>query len=287
VRLPLDVMMVFSANPEDYTARGKIITPLKDRIGSEIRTHYPATRHAGMAITTQEAWTARSGHLDLHLPDFVREIVEEVAFQARQDSRVDKRSGVSQRLPISLLENVISNAERRALLAREPLVAPRVTDIYAALPAITGKFELEYEGELRGADTVAREIIRNAVGAVFGGMFAATDYSHVGDWFDLGGTLQIDDTLGADALLARTAAVQGLHDLARQVGVGADAPPPLLASAVDFVLEGLYAHKKISRSDDWQYQGIEPPRRPARTAPGDPLLERELPLTGNKKKYYN
>jgi magnesium chelatase subunit I len=287
VRLPLDVMMVFSANPEDYTARGKIITPLKDRIGSEIRTHYPATRHAGMAITTQEAWTTRSGHLDLHLPEFVREIVEEVAFQARQDSRVDKRSGVSQRLPISLLENVISNAERRALLAREPIVAPRVTDIYAALPAITGKFELEYEGELRGADAVAREIIRNAVGTVFGGMFATTDYAHVGEWFDLGGTLQVDDTLGADALLARTAAVQGLHDLARQVGVGADAPPALLASAVDFVLEGLYAHKKISRSDDWQYHGIEPPRRPARTAPGDPQLERELPLTGNKKKYYN
>ena len=169
VRLPLDVMMVFSANPEDYTARGKIITPLKDRIGSEIRTHYPVTRHAGMSITTQEAWTSRSGHLDLHIADFVREIVEEVAFQARQDSRVDKRSGVSQRLPISLLENVISNAERRALLAREAVVAPRVTDIYAALPAITGKFELEYEGELRGADAVAREIIRSAVGTVFTG----------------------------------------------------------------------------------------------------------------------
>src|SRR5688500_15032726 len=119
VRLPLDVMMVFSANPEDYTARGKIVTPLKDRIGSEIRTHYPATRHAGMAIPTQEAWTARSGHLNLELPDYIREIVEEVAFQARQDSRVDKRSGVSQRLPISLLETGISNAERRALLSAE------------------------------------------------------------------------------------------------------------------------------------------------------------------------
>ena len=287
VRLPLDVMMVFSANPEDYTARGKIITPLKDRIGSEIRTHYPATRHAGMAITTQEAWTARSGHLDLELPAFVREIVEEVAFQARQDPRVDKRSGVSQRLPISLLENVTSNAERRALLAGEAVVAPRVTDIYAALPAITGKFELEYEGELRGADAVAREIIRNAVGAVFGGIFAASDYAQVGEWFELGGTLQIDDTLPAAALLERTAAVQGLHELAVQSGIAADAAPPVLASAVDFVLEGLYAHKKISRSDDWQYHGIEAPRRPARAAQADPLLERELPMTGNKKKYYN
>src|SRR5437870_2683635 len=161
VRLPLDLLMVFSANPEDYTARGKIITPLKDRIGSEIRTHYPATRHQAMEITAQEAWLDRDAHHRLvSVPDFVREIVEEVAFQARQDQKIDKRSGVSQRLPISLLENVVSNAERRALLADEPVAVPRVTDIYAALPAITGKFELEYEGELKGADNIARELIR-------------------------------------------------------------------------------------------------------------------------------
>ena len=145
VRLPLDVMLVFSANPEDYTARGKIITPLKDRIGSEIRTHYPATRQHAMAITAQEAWVERDG-CPLTVPAFVREVVEEVAFQARQDQKIDKRSGVSQRLPISLLENVVSSAERRCLLAAEPVIVPRITDIYAALPAITGKFELEYRG---------------------------------------------------------------------------------------------------------------------------------------------
>ena len=117
VRLRLDVLLVFSANPEDYTARGKIITPLKDSIGSEIRTHYPATRHDAMAITAQEAWTERGSRGRVEVPDFVREVVEEVAFQARQDSKIDKRSGVSQRLSISLLENVVSNAERRALLA--------------------------------------------------------------------------------------------------------------------------------------------------------------------------
>jgi magnesium chelatase subunit I len=286
VRLPLDVMMVFSANPEDYTARGKIITPLKDRIGSEIRTHYPATRHEGMAITAQEAWMNRTG-LDVQVPDFVREIVEEVAFQARQDARVDKRSGVSQRLPISLLENVISNAERRALISSESPVVPRVSDIYAALPAITGKFELEYEGELRGADNVAREIIRNAVGTVFGGIFAAVEYGQVGEWFDMGGTLQVEDTLAAGDLLKRTAVVQGLHDIARHSGIAANASPPLLASAVDFVLEGLYAHKKISRSEDRQYQGVEQPRRPPRAAQTESLLEREMPMAGNKKKYYN
>src|SRR5687767_1546912 len=166
VRLPLDVLMAFTVNPEDYTARGKIITPLKDRIGSEIRTHYPASRHEGMAITAQEAWLTRPGDVPLEIPEYIREIVEEVAFQARQDTRVDKRSGVSQRLPISLLENVTSNAERRSLLTGEAVAVPRVTDIYAALPAVTGKFELEYEGELRGADNVAREIIRAAVASV-------------------------------------------------------------------------------------------------------------------------
>jgi magnesium chelatase subunit I len=286
VRLPLDVLMVFSANPEDYTARGKIITPLKDRIGSEIRTHYPVSRHEGMAITAQEAWVTARG-VDLHVPQFVREVVEEVAFQARQESKIDKRSGVSQRLPISLLENVVSNAERRAVLADEHPIVPRITDVYAALPAITGKFELEYEGELKGADNVARDIIRTAVSAVFGGWFANADLRQVTDWFDLGGTLQIDDTLAADALLQRTAAVQGLRELAAQAGAADRAPAPVIASAVDFVLEGLYAQKKISRSEEWQYHGTEPARRAPRAVPSEPLIDREIPLPGSKKKYYN
>ena len=286
VRLPLDVMMVFSANPEDYTARGKIITPLKDRIGSEIRTHYPVTRRDAMAITTQESWTRRQ-QLDVDVPEYVREVVEEVAFQARQDARVDKRSGVSQRLSISLLENVVSNAERRALLSNESPVVPRVTDIYAALPAITGKFELEYEGELRGADNVAREIIRNAVNAVFSGRFTATDLTRVTEWFELGGTLNVDDTLAARELLQRTAAVQGLHELSATSAGQAATSEPHRASAVDFVLEGLYAQKKISRSDQWQYVGAEQPRRTPRAVQTDPRLESDLPMTGNKKKYYN
>ena len=287
VRLPLDVMMVFSANPEDYTARGKIITPLKDRIGSEIRTHYAATRHEGMTITAQEAWMNRSGGIELVVPDFIREIVEEVAFQARQDSRVDKRSGVSQRLPISLLENVVSNAERRALVADESVAVPRVTDVYAALPAITGKFELEYEGELRGADNVAREIIRSAVGSVFNGIFVDADTGRVAEWFDLGGTLQVDDTLSAKDLLKTTAVVQGLHELSQHAGIDARASEPLRAAGIDFVLEGLYALKKISRSEDRRFSGAEQPRRQPRNVPSDGMLDRELPLRGDKKKYYN
>src|SRR6266480_4007115 len=226
IRLRLDVLLVFTANPEDYTARGKIITPLKDRIGSEIRTHYPATRGNAMAITKQEAWTERTsaGGLKVEIPDFVREVVEEVAFQARADRKIDKRSGVSQRLPITTLELVVSNAERRALANNESLVVPRVTDVYAALPSITGKFELEYEGELKGAEQVARDLIRSAVGSVFTGMFEGVDTRTVVEWFDLGGSLPLSDGTSAAEVVSQTRSVQGLGELAERTGLKGGAP---------------------------------------------------------------
>src|SRR5271154_1291421 len=143
VRLALDVAIVFSANPEDYTARGKIVTPLKDRIGSEIRTHYPESINEGIAITQQEAWTKRgSDRNSLKIPTYIRQIVEQIAFTACEDKKVDKRSGVSQRLPISTMELVVSNAERRALIHGESVAVPPVGDIYASLPGISGKIEL-------------------------------------------------------------------------------------------------------------------------------------------------
>src|ERR1700756_2180833 len=157
LRLPLDVALVFTANPEDYTARGKIVTPLKDRIGSEIRTHYPGTLEEGIAITSQEAWQQRKAE-KLVVPRFIREIIERIAFVAREDKKIDKRSGVSQRLPISCMENVLSNAERRAIRHDEKVAVPRISDVYAALAAVTGKLELEYEGEMKGADNVCREL---------------------------------------------------------------------------------------------------------------------------------
>src|SRR6204780_5402462 len=144
VRLELDVALVFSANPEDYTARGKIVTPLKDRIGSEIRTHYPETLEEGIAITAQEAWTQRELG-ETALPQYLREVIEQVAFTAREDKKVDKRSGVSQRLPIATMELILSNAERRGPLPGQKGGLPRVSDLYAAMPGITGKLELEYE----------------------------------------------------------------------------------------------------------------------------------------------
>jgi magnesium chelatase subunit I len=279
--------MAFTAYPEDYTARGKIITPLKDRIGSEIRTHYPAGRAEGMRITAQEAWLRRDGaDLRTEVPAFVAEVVEEIAFQARQDRRIDKRSGVSQRLPISAMENVLSNAERRALVNAEETAVPRVTDVYAALPSITGKFELEYEGELKGAEAVARELIRAAVATVADGYLAHLETRQVVEWFDLGGSLQMADSTGADELLVRAREVQGLVELAHAAGIPAKAPAPLLASGIDFVLEGLYALKKISRSEDRGYHAAEAPVR--RPTARETALNADAPMpTGGKKKYYN
>src|SRR5216684_5718305 len=287
VRLPLDIMLAFTANPDDYTARGKIITPLKDRIGSEVITHYPSTVEEGMTITAQEAWTERFGGPRAEIPGYVREVVEEVAFQARADRKIDKRSGVSQRLPITTLELVVSNAERRALANGEPMAVPRVTDLYAALPSITGKFELEYEGELRGAEQVARDLIRSAVGSVFTGMFEGHDTRTVVEWFDLGGSLPLSDVTSADEVIAQTRGVQGLFELAERTGLARGASAPSLASAIDFVLEGLYAQKKISRSDERGYAaGAEPaPRRASRRE--DQSIDEDARIPSGKKKYYN
>ena len=287
VRLPLDLLMVFTANPEDYTARGTIITPLKDRIGSEIRTHYPVARTDAMAITAQEAWLTRGESIRTEIPTFVSEVVEEIAFQARQDRRVDKRSGVSQRLPISAMENVVSNAERRALVSREDHAVARVTDVYAALPSITGKFEMEYEGELKGAEAIARELIRAAVANVAEGYLGQLETRQVIEWFDLGGSLQLADTMSAADVLTHAQQVQGLVELTRASGIPKNASPSLLASGIDFVLEGLYATKKISRSEDRGYHGSDPgPRRPAR----ETTLKEDTPMPtagGKGKKYYN
>lgn len=296
VRLPLDVMIVFTANPEDYTARGKIITPLKDRIGAEIRTHYLASRAQAAEITAQEAWTVRDEAIEV--PAFVREVVEEIAFQARSDRRIDKRSGVSQRMPIAVLETAVSNAERRAWRHGESPAVVRVTDVRAALPSMTGRFELEYEGELKGADLVARELVRAAVGNVFEGHLPDANPRGIVDWFDGGGTIALDDSSSAAAVLAEAQQVPGLLDLVHRAGVAPDAAAPQLAAGIDFVLEGLSAQKKITRSDEGAYQGAEPVRRPGRQDPRTPVLAPDDEdgggedsggngPRGKKKRYYN
>ncbi|HEY6328025.1 MAG TPA: magnesium chelatase [Blastocatellia bacterium] len=262
IRIPLDIVLVFSANPEDYTARGKIITPLKDRIGSEINTHYPTTIEEGMEITAQEAWMRRESG-DLILPDFIARTVEQIAFDARDDQRVDKRSGVSQRLPISVMENVISNAERRGVVNAEKRAVTRISDIYAAIPSITGKLELEYEGEQQGADHVARDLIKSAVGKTFEAYFGHIDCDRIIGWFNEGGTLRVGETDTADACMANLRRVPGLIEAAGLSGLAKSADTDLMIGVCELVLEGLHSQKKISRSDQRGYSAAKrEPREP-------------------------
>jgi len=250
LRLPLDVLLVFSANPEDYTARGKIITPLKDRIGAEIRTHYPSTVEEGIAITTQEAWTARDSGINVEVPGYLREVVEEIAFQAREDKRVDRRSGVSQRLPISTLESLVSSTEQHAARASERHAVARIADLYAALPSITGKMELEYEGELKGAEVIARELIRTAVGRVYSKYFGEVSFQPVVQWFEAGGELKIPDLISTGQRYQQLSKVQGLLEHVGKLGVSNRKDEAHAAAAAEMILEGLWAHRRIGRSEE-------------------------------------
>ncbi len=260
VRLPLDILIAFTANPEDYTARGKIITPLKDRIGSEIRTHSPESVELGMAITAQEAWVGR-GERTVSIPSIVSEMVERVAFEARADKRIDKRSGVSQRLPISLLEIVVSNAERRTLASGESRAVARVSDVYAGLPAITGKLELEYEGELQGGDAVARELVRRAAGAVFEERAGDAEVEGIVAWFDQGGALKVGAEEKTESCWRGFGLIPGLFDLVHVWELAAVADHDGTVAACELVLEALAARQRITRSDEYGWQRARATRR--------------------------
>jgi magnesium chelatase subunit I len=192
----------------------------------------------------------------------MKEVVEQLAFLAREDKRIDKRSGVSQRLPISAIENVISNAERRALKAREAVAVPRILDLYSALPAITGKLELEYEGELKGGDTVARELIRTAVGKIYDRYFEGVNVANIVQWFDLGGSLKLDETMDSASMVQQLGGIQGLMERIKALGVTQNEPDPVRASAAEFVLEGLHAHRRISRNEERGFAAEEKQRAP-------------------------
>jgi magnesium chelatase subunit I len=260
IRLALDVLMAFTANPEDYTARGKIITPLKDRIGSEILTHYPRTVELGMAITVQEAWTAR-GARRVTTPDFVLELIERVAFEARSDKRIDKRSGVSQRLPISVLEHAVSNAERRSLSTGETAAVVRISDVYASIPSITGKLELEYEGELQGGEMIAKELIRRAAGRTLEERMGEIGLETVVGWFNGGGALKIQGDERSDLCLKGFGMVPGLVDAAVAGGLASRNDAPTLVAACELILEGLADQKLISRSEELGYIRAKPDRK--------------------------
>jgi magnesium chelatase subunit I len=274
VRLPLDVLLVFSANPEDYTARGKIITPLKDRIGAEVATHYPSDIQLGVEITKQEAWVEREGlEGRLRVPEFIHELVEQIAFEARDDQRIDKRSGVSQRLPITVMESLVSNAERRALSTGEYEIVPRISDVYAAVPSMTGKMELEYEGEQIGAGKIARDLIKRAAGEIFEGYFVGIDFSAAVRWFDEGSTLRLADTAPAEECVSLLQSVPDLIELVSIPFEFTRVDDAQLVSACEFALEGLYAQNKISRNEEGGYTAATKAKKDRRGMIYDDLTE--------------
>ncbi|MHC4840681.1 MAG: magnesium chelatase [Planctomycetota bacterium] len=268
LRLPLDIMLCFSANPEDYTNRGSIITPLKDRIESQILTHYPLDTKDAQVITDQEAWTDRSSDFDIKIPSFIREAIESIAFEARKSEFVDQASGVSARMPIALLESVISNAERRCLLNESSTTTARVIDLLAAIPAMSGKLELVYEGEQEGAHKVATNIIGAAVRSAFETSFPGVyttrtragsrkrevvpereegPYKAIIDHFATGRRLELTDVMPDKEFAKAAKTVPDLEELTLQH------MPKLkgqeLAVAMEFVLEGLHQSSLLAKED--------------------------------------
>lgn len=257
IRIPLDVSIFFSANPEDYTNRGNIITPLKDRIDSQIITHYPRSIDIGMRITEQEAWTHRNNNIKIEVPRFIREIVEETAIFARNSEYVDQKSGVSARMTITEIENIISNAERRAYLNGEKSVTARITDLYNALPALTGKLELVYEGEQEGAVSVAKLLIGKAINKVFKAYFpdpqykdkeGKNEYTPITDWFSHNNKVDITDTMSSKDFEKALRDVHGLEKLVDKYAPKGTKDDVKL-NIMEFVLEGLHQNSIVGKDD--------------------------------------
>jgi magnesium chelatase subunit I len=254
IRLNLDLCMVFSANPEDYTNRGRIVTPLKDRLGSVIRTHYPLTRELGIAISDQNAWLDRADG-PLAIPLYIKEIVEEVSRLARSSSHVNQQSGVSVRMSIANIENVVSNAERRALLNGERWIVPRIADLTHVIPSTRGKLELTMTEEDGHEDKLIGRLVDEAVKNIFTTHLDAREFRAAVDYFESGRGIELGDTLSSREVLERVEKVPGLRkradELARAMLDGltdADARDAATASAAEFILEGLHVNNKLNKT---------------------------------------
>ncbi len=268
VRIPMDVMLVFTANPEDYTNRGNIITPLKDRIDSQIMTHYPRSLDDAIRITEQEAHIARPGR-EVRVPRFFREIVEQIAFEARKSEFVDQKSGVSARLTISAMENLVSNAERRAILTGENVIVPRICDLPHVLPGLTGKVELVFEGEQEGSVKVGKALLGKAVRETFrryfpdplkkrpraaqqgqGGRHETEDpeYGKIVHWFETGNVIELSDEMPAAEYSAALNSVTGLKETTLKYMGNAEKKYEL-PSVMEFVLDGLHQNSKIAKDE--------------------------------------
>ncbi len=254
IRIPLDVSMAFSANPEDYTNRGNIITPLKDRIDAQVVTHYPQDVETGMKITEQESNAFRNGSVRVTIHPLYRELIEEVAFQARRSEYVDQKSGVSTRMTITAMEQVYSAAERRALSNNESETRIRVSDLFYMVPALTGKMELVYEGEQEGVINVAKHIIGKAVTGTFRRYFPdpqrkegeESPYSEILNWFSIGNEIEIPDLLAEKEYQKELQKVDGLQKIVKKhVQKSGDNVYVLM----DMVLEGLHQNSMLGKED--------------------------------------
>jgi len=253
IRLPLDVCLVFSANPEDYTNRGRIVTPLKDRIGSVIRTHYPLTRELGMQIVQEQAWTERND-VQVIVPQFLQQIVEEVSRLARQSPHVNQASGVSVRMSITNMENLVSNAERRALLQGQTRTVARVADLFWLASSTRGKIELSLSEDAGDEDILIHRLLEEAVRNVFDQSLSPKRFQLTVEHFSAGQTLKIQGDAPAADILQAVGKIRGFRDLVQTVSAELDSP---LAGGVDaeefqgtvaeFILHGLYAHNRLNR----------------------------------------
>lgn len=272
IRIPLDIFMVFTANPEDYTNRGNIITPLKDRIDSQILTHYPRTIEDGMRITEQESWISRDSGRETFIPYYIKEVVETIAQEARQSEFVEQKSGVSARMPISVIENLISNSERRAIINGEKIIFPRITDLQSVLPGITGKIELVFEGEQEGSVKVSKALIGKSIRQVFKKYFPdplqrktrrnetasahtsaqqtlnADTYGDILKWFEGGNTVELSDDMSFKNYITELRKVRGLEQIVKKY-VKPIENEYELATMMEFVLDGLHQNSKLAKDD--------------------------------------
>jgi len=255
LRLPLDVQFVFTANPEDYTNRGSIVTPLKDRIESQILTHYPKTIDISRKITFQEAKITQEQKANIEVDGLVKDLIEQVAFEARKSEFIDQKSGVSARLTITAYENLISTAERRMLINGEKSTSIRLSDLVGIIPAVTGKIELVYEGELEGPAKVANTLIGKAIKSLFARYFpdperakkskTANPYTNITEWFTDGNTLDIADSLTQAKYEKQLREVNGLYDLVKKFHPKLSENQTLLL--MEFVLHGLAEYSQLNK----------------------------------------
>ncbi len=254
VRLALDVCMVFSANPEDYTNRGRIVTPLKDRIGSVVRTHYPLTRELGIQITDANAWSSRDDGPRVVVPMFLKEIVEETSRLARKSPHVNQASGVSVRMSIANAENLVSNAERRALALGETESVARVSDLVGLAGSSRGKIELQMTEETGEEDKLLGRIIEEAVKTIFDQHFDPKQFRNIVEYFESGNTIEVGDRVPAAQILKRIEAVREFRKQVERAAGELDAKlaatplrPQLEASIAEFILDGLYTHNRLNK----------------------------------------